>query len=200
MKIFYWLAISSLFCFLTSCSLFSPVPAESGNKYVLNTLPPSQIKKPHRSTTLMVAEPNTTTFYDTTLMAYSLKHWQLAYFSKNTWSSRPSEMIQPLIVQSLQNTHYFHAVITPAVSGGYDYLLNTQLTQFVQDFSYPRPVFRLTVTAEIIRASTNKIVASKQFVIAETLQQRSPYAGVLAANQATEVFLRQLTMFCLQHV
>ncbi len=182
---------------LSSCSFLSPVPTETQNKYVLNTLPPTKVKRSYRRITLVVAQPETSSLYRTTKMAYSIQPYQIAYYAKNSWVSQPSDMLQPLIMQSLQNTHYYHAVIAPSIGGQSDYRLTTQIDELLQDYTHGTAVFRLRVRADIIRMSNYKVVATKQFVITRPIMQKSPYSGVYAANQTTAEMLRQLTQFCL---
>ncbi len=200
MKILYWLSITLITGWLISCTMFSPVPVDSQNKYVLNTLPHVQVKKSQRRMTLSVARPDSRAPYRTKQIAYSTQPYQIAYFAKNSWVSYPAEMLHALMIQSLQNTHYFHAVIGPSMSGEYDYSLNTQLESLLQDYTHRPGMLRLTVRAEIVRVSTNKIIATKQFVITEPIAQPSPYSGVTAANRATAEMLQQLTQFCLNTI
>jgi cholesterol transport system auxiliary component len=200
MKNLYWLLIVCITFFISSCTLLSPVHVESKNNYVLNTLPETTIKKSRRRITLFVADPSTNSLYDTRQIAYSVQPYQIGYFAKNMWVSKPSDMLQPLIVQSLQNTHYFHAVIAPPVSGQYEYSLNTQIEELLQDYTHAPGILHLTVKAEIIRMSSQKIIASKQFIITIPIPQKSPYGGVFAANKATKEMLRQLTQFCLKTI
>lgn len=190
---------TGIFLALSGCSLLSPVPAESPNKYVLNTLPPTQFKKPRRQITLFVAQPATKSFYNTSLIAYSTQPYKIEYFAKSTWITDPADMLQPLIIQSLQNTHYYHAVISPSISGGYDYILNTQIEELLQDYTHCGTILRLIVRAEIINGLNNKVVATKQFVVTQPILQKTPYGGVFAANRATAEMLRQLTQFCLKN-
>lgn len=199
MKKLYWLIMGCILLTLLSCSIFSPVPVESQNKYVLNSLPSSYIKKSHRAITLMVTEPDTKSFYNTRLMAYTTSPYQIAYFAKSTWISEPADMLQPLIIQALQNTHHYHAVISPAVAGRYQYRLNTQIEELLQDYTHVTAILRFTIRADIVRALDNKVIATKRFVVIQPILQRSPYGGVLAANQATAEILRQLTQFCLKN-
>jgi len=199
MKKKYWILTVLIPFLLSSCSFLSPVPAESQNKYVLNTLPQAKIKKPKRQVTLFVTQPETHSSYQTKQMAYSTQPYQIAYFAKNVWGSKPAEMLHPLIIQSLQKTHYYHAIIAPPVSGRFDYSLNTQIEELLQDYTHQTAILRLTVRAEIVRMSTYKVIATKEFVITQPILQKSPYGGVYAANQAAAEMLQQLTQFCLKN-
>ena len=196
----YGLSIALLIGILTSCSIFSPVKSEPQTKYVLDNVPRVHPKKPHRPITLLVAQPETNSAYHTNQIAYRTQPYQIAYYAKHQWVDRPGEMLRPLIVQALQDTHYFHAVITPPSTGHYDYIVNTQIEEVLQDYSHNMPVVRLTVRAEIIRATNYKVIATKQFQIIKPIIQCSPYAGVFVMNQATADMLQQLTQFCLKNI
>lgn len=195
----YGLLTALTLLLLCSCSVFSPVSVDSQNKYILNQLPHPDVKKSTRHVTLFVAQPDAETYYKTNQMAYRTRPYQIAYYAKNVWLSPPADMLQPLIIQSLQNTRHYHAVIEPGIDGRYDYVLNTQIQELLQDYSFSPCLLRLTVKAEIIRMANYKIIATKQFVIKIPIAQASPYGGVIAANQATAEMLRQLTRFCLNH-
>lgn len=182
---------------LTACSLFSPVKIDQ-NTYVLNQFPLYVPAKSHRSLTLLVASPETRPVYNTTQMAYSIKPFQVAYFSENLWAETPSQMLQPLLIQTLQNTHALHAVVTQPYAGRYDYILNTQILQLLQDYTLRPAVVQLWIRVQLVGATSNRVIATKDFIICEPILQRTPYGGVIAANMAMETALRRITEFCLE--
>lgn len=181
---------------LSSCSLLSPVKAENRSTYVLNTVPTHVVQKKTRPITLLVMQPETRPAFNTTQMAYTLRPYQVAYFSQNQWAETPSQMLQPLIVQTMQNTHLFHAVATPPFMGRYDYMLNTEITQLEQDFTRVPARVQMKVRVQIIRNATNQVVATKQFTASEPIRYKSPYSGVVAANRATSHILKEMASFC----
>lgn len=190
-----------LFVFLLeSCSLFSPIKTEPQTSYQLTRLPQPQIQKSHHSVTLLVMQPGTSAVYHTKKMAYSIKPYQIAFYANNTWAQSPGNMLQPLMVQALQNTEHFHAILTPASPGHYDFILNTEIQQLVQDYTNRVDLLRFTLRAEITNALTHKVIATKEFSVIEPIQHETPYAGVAAANCATEKLLQQLTAFCLRAI
>jgi cholesterol transport system auxiliary component len=199
MKNLYWLTLVLFTFLLSSCSIFS-APADPKTKYVLNTVPCVPVKKQRGNIVILVPEPHTISVYNTPQIAYSTAPYQISYFSKNTWASHPAEMMQPLIIQALQNTHYFRAVMGQSIGGGYNYTLNTEINELLQDYSHQIPLLRLTVRAQIVRLSNSKIIASKEFVVVTPILQKSPCGGVYAANLATAEMLRQLTQFCLKNI
>ncbi|MEO8402362.1 MAG: ABC-type transport auxiliary lipoprotein family protein [Gammaproteobacteria bacterium] len=183
---------------LTSCSMFSPVKLDTQHKYVLDSLPNPEIKKSGRHSTLLVAQPETNSIYRTTQMAYTVARYQVGYFAENSWAERPGDMLQPLITETLQNTRHYHAVLMPSTLGKYDYILNTQIQTLLQDYTHMPATLEMTLRAEIVRAATNRVIATKQFTVIEIIPQRTPYSGVAAANRATASILRQLAQFCLR--
>src|SRR5437868_5995250 len=117
----------------SACSLLTPVNSEH-TKYILDAVP-KNLPKYHsqRPVVLKVAMPTTQPVYNTTKMIYSIQTFQLQEYALNEWAKTPSEMLQPMIVDSLLSTRYFKAIITSPDMGNYDYLLNTQIYQVLQD-------------------------------------------------------------------
>lgn len=187
--------ISSLLA-LSGCSFFSPVKLENKSTYVLNSLPSSLPKKAMRPITILVLTPETRPAYNTMQMAYTVKPYQLAYFTQNQWAETPSQMLQPLIVQTLQNTHLFHAVVSPPFMGRYDYVLATEILQLQQDFSVKPSRVDIKLRAQLTNSATNTVIATREFTVNEHILQRTPYGGVLAANRGTQTLLRELAHFC----
>lgn len=182
------------------CSLLSPVNTKPPTKYVLNSIPAPTARRHARAITLMVGMPETRPVYDTTQIAYSIKPYQVSYFSQNQWAETPSQMLQPLIVQTLQNTHYFHAIVTPPFAGRYDYVLNTQILQMQEDFTHIPATFKLTLRVQLNRISTNEVIGTKQIFICEPLAHKTPYCGIVAANKAVAKALQEMTAFCLERI
>ncbi len=189
------LILITIFTTLTACSLFSPVNNTS-NTYVLNKLPCQLPSYSRAKTTILVAAPDSLPVFNTTQMAYTTKPFYVTYFSKNAWAETPAQMLSALIVQTLQNTHGYRAVITLPSAGYYNYILNTQITELQQDFTHRTPFVTFSLRAQLVRASTNRVIASKQFTVHQPMRKINPYSGVIAANQAVAKVLRQLAVFC----
>lgn len=192
---FLILAVS--FSTLAGCSLLSPVKNEPKNTYIINAvpqyIPQSTQSKP---LTLLVAPIQANLAYDSTQIAYTTQPYQISYFVNNHWAETPAQMLQPLIVLTLQKTHYFRAVIPSTTSSHYDLVLQTQLVQLEQDFLQHPSQVTLVLHAQLINAATNQVIATRQFSVTESAPQDTPYGGVIATNQATAVVLQQLTRFC----
>lgn len=181
---------------LTACSLLSPVKVDTPNKYVLDQVPHNVVQKKSRYGTLLVMTPETRQVYNTTQMAYMTKPFQIGYFSQNEWGETPAQMLQPLIVETLQKSHLFRAIVTPPYVGSYDYSLYTDILEIVQDYTSRPAVSLITIRAVLNRNSTNQVIATAQFSEAVPIHPQSPYNGVLAANQANAKILAQIAAFC----
>lgn len=192
-------SLVALMLTLTACSLLSPVNTNS-NIYLLNKLPTQIPQHAHKSTTILVSTPDTLPVFNTTQMAYTKTLYRVDYFSQHQWVETPSQMLSPLIIQTLQNTHGFRAVLTPVAAGHYDYILSTQITQLQQNFIYQRAIVQFSLRAQLVNASTNRIVASSQFSADEPIGNITPYNGVMAANRAVARVLAQLAVFCNKNI
>jgi cholesterol transport system auxiliary component len=190
--------ISMIIILLSGCSLLSPVKNDRIN-YVIGETPGCLLSRGSSHLSILVLQPRTVAVYNTQQMAYTLRPYQIAYFSKNQWAETPSQMLHPLIVNALENTNFFQAVITPPFVGHYDYVLSTQVIMLLQDFTCHPPLLKLIVRALLAKTSTNRVIATQEFVVEEPMRQRAPYAGVFAANRATATFLNELAQFVLGH-
>lgn len=193
------LIILTLVLLLGGCSLLSPVEVKPTNKYVLTLVPDRAAHANIHGKILLVTAPETEPFYNTTQMAYSVHHFQVAYFGQNEWAATPGQMLQPLLVKTLQNTGAFKAIVTPPYMGVYDYILNTQIIKLVQDFTCHPAMLEFTVRAQLIRTTTNRVIATKEFNVEQPLIRISPYAGVIAANIAADRMLGEISTFTLRH-
>lgn len=186
-----------IFIFLTSCSVFGPVSPGSHQTYVINPEVHPPVKSNRGQGTLLVSAVSSDSIYNTTQMLYSTKPYEIAYFSKSEWAETPPQMLQTLIVQTLQNTHHFSAVTTSPVSS-YNYTLNTQLLELRQVFNGYGSQLHLKMRIQIVNAATNQVIATKEFSVVQTPPMRSPYGGVIAANRAAAMMMNEIARFTVQ--
>lgn len=178
----------------SSCSFLSPVNIDT-KKHVLSKIPVDLPMERTRAASLSVLVPETKPIYDTTQMAYSIQPYQIAYFSQNEWGETPSQMIQPLLVQAIQNTHYFSAVLSQPHFGRHTYALRTEILELKQDFTSNPATLELAMRFQLSREATNQIIATRELSVREPMLERTPYAGVVAANDATAKLIRELARF-----
>lgn len=192
-----WRASIACLMFASGCTLFSPVNVDT-TKNVLNNIPmglPSEIT---HSATLLVLTPETMPAYATTQMAYSTQAYQIAYFTKNEWAETPSQMMQPLIVQTLRNTHFFSEVLSPPSFGHHTFALRIEILELKQDFTSEPAILQLAMRISLAREATNQVVATRELSVSQPMGRRNPYAGVVAANEALPTLLRELAKFVVE--
>ena len=184
---------------LSGCSLFSPVKVNDTTNYEINRVPHYVKQKKKKNIVILVPTPASVPAYNTRDMAYSIKPHQLAYFARNRWIETPANMIGQLIAQSLVNTHHYKAVVTPPLSGKYDFVFSSELLILQQDFTHRPAQSRFKLRANIIKASTNQIIASRDFIINQAFYCHTPYNGVMATNQAVVRALNEIVYFALRY-
>lgn len=199
-QLLIYISISLSVLTLSACSVFSPIKAESHTTYLISALPAPDLAPARRGGNILVTLPETPPIYNTTAMAYTTQPYQLAYFVKNSWAETPPQMLQPLIVQTLQQTQHFHSVGALSALGAYNYILNTQLLELKQDFSQTPNRVHVVLRAQLIRAAENELVASKTFVVDHVILKSDPYSGVRATNEAIAIILAELADFCLDEI
>jgi len=198
----------SKFCFLliatslllTAC--FGPAAAPQMTTYQLQDVSQQKITNRSGCATLLVMMPSTNANYQSKNMFYSLDQYQTQPFAKHQWAASPPQMLLPLLMTSLTNSNYFHAVVTTPFAGKADYQLTTQLTQFQQYFSDDSDAsyFKMRLFAVLINNKTHRVIAERRFDATVTAPERSPYGGVIAANQATASILQQLTVWTVKQL
>lgn len=184
---------------LSACAGFKPIERPVITQYTINETPKGIGHKTKSNLVLLVNTTQASPAYNTDQMVYVPSPYKLNYFAQNRWAETPAQMLHPLIVKTLQNTHHFRAIISPPDSGNYNLALNTQLLQLQQDFIQKPSQIHLVLRAQLTSAD-NTVVATKEFSVTITAPQDNPYGGVVAANQATAKMLADLRAFCLKAV
>jgi ABC-type uncharacterized transport system auxiliary subunit len=187
---------ASVSVLLVGCALVSP-PKREPAKALLSELPETVPHGRYHASVLVIPPPEAGPAYDTVRMAYSEQHYQLAYFRDHEWAEPPTTMIQRLLVRTLERTGAFLAVLTTRDTGRSAYTLRAELETLVQDYTRPPPVLRLVIRVELIE-SDGSFVASREFPEDEPLQERTPHAGVVAANAALARALQGVARFVVE--
>lgn len=179
------------------CSLLSP-PQPEPAKEVMGKLPDAIPHERRLAATLTVLPPNASPAYDTARMAYTKRPYQISYFRDHEWAEPPTQMIQKLMVRTLERTGAFRSVLTPPDITPGGYALRTEMVELVQDYTRSPPVLRLTLRIELLGPSGHS-AASREIAVQETMREAKPYAGVVAANSALAKALQDLAYFVLEH-
>lgn len=181
----------------SGCTLFAPIKIDT-TKSVLDNVPLDLPSEKTHSATLLVLVPDATPVYATTQMAYTTQAYQVAYFSKNEWAGTPAQMIQPLIVTAMSNTHYFSEVLSSPHFGRHTFVLRSEILELKQDFTSEAAMLQLAIRFHLSREATNQVIATKELSVREPMRERNPHAGAVAANEAMAKVLRELASFIIE--
>ena len=183
---------------VTSCALLSPPPKVILQKSLLTEVPQDPPQSTNRGDTVLVSPPKTTPMYDTTQMAYRTRPHEVAYFTEHEWGATPSQMLYPLVVRTLENTHAFRAVLTEPFTKRYTYALRTEVLELIQDFESDSACLVLTLRFQLTDYAADTVVATREVSVREPMHERNSHAGVIAANEATAKALGQMARYVLQ--
>ena len=165
---------------------------------LLDRMPPDLPRATQQlAATLIVYPPQARPLVDTTQMAYTLRPHHVAYFSQNQWAEPPPRMLHPLLVRALDGTGRFGSVLAPPAVGA-AYALRSEVLELVQDFSQQPPVLRLVLRLALADERNNRSLGTREVRLQETMQDKAPYAGVVAANAAVARALREAADFVLE--
>ncbi len=183
---------------LGGCSLFSPV--ETPNKTYLLNPSMGKVRFAHsKDGVILISTPTANPGYDTENMVYTKTRYELKHFAEHSWVAPPTQMLAPLLVQSLQQSGCFKTAAMAPYSGETNYVLNTQLVTLQQEFQDEGSDVRLVMEATLVDNLSHEIIAHRRFQAVVPACQNTPYAGVIAANQAVANVLTQIVRFTCTH-
>ncbi|MBA2648738.1 MAG: membrane integrity-associated transporter subunit PqiC [Legionella sp.] len=145
--------------------------------------------------TLMVSVPEAAGSYLTEQMWYVREPFQVQAFAHNAWVSPPAAMLYPLLIQSLQHSGFFHAVTSSGYSEGTDFRLDTQLYTLEQNFLKHPSEMEFSAKVVLTNIKDNHILGSHIITEHVPCPSDTPEGGVIAANQAVELFTAEVNEF-----
>ena len=189
------LAIAVLFLVATACVTVSPGSDRVVHTYVLQPAPQIVRASAPCDDTLLVSPPRALTGHDSRRMLYTEQPYELRHFVYNEWSDRPAVMLEPLIVQAMESTGRFRAVV--GISNGImpDFRLDTRIVGMYQDFSTDPSLARVTLRFQLIDLDERTVLATSLFEEVEPAPSDDPYGGVIAINVALTRVLERAAQF-----
>jgi len=189
------LGLGALFM-LSGCAGLSPPPAVDQRIYVLDAQPAIDAKQVKRDVVLGVSAPQARPGFDTPQIAYTQQPHELNYFVTSRWADTPAHMLEPLLLQALEQTGSFRAVVQTPGAVPADLRLDTEVLLFRHDFTVRPSRMQLSLRARLIDVRGKRLLAVRQFDEVENADNEDAYGGVRAANRALLRALNRLTDFC----
>lgn len=193
-RMLHMLACSML---LAGCTGLPAPKMESPHIYLIDAQPPARTAQVKRDLVLAVALPRARPGFDTPQMAYLRQPHELEYFAANRWADTPPHMLWPLLVQALEQSGGFRAIVqTPGVIPP-GVRLDVELVRLQHDFRARPSQIHLTLRAQLSDVRSKQVLAVKLFDEVQNAASDDPYGGVIATNQIVQRLLGQLVDFCL---
>jgi cholesterol transport system auxiliary component len=148
---------------LAGCSTSSlldselPVPAN----YIIAPLPPATnpTSSPASQVDLAIGRPDVAPGLDTSRVAV-LRGRQLDYYRSVQWGGNTLEVVQALLVTSLQDQKLFRSVTSEQARVSSAYILDTEVRDFQAEYSdgTAEPRVRVTIVGRLIRIADRALV------------------------------------------
>lgn len=180
---------------LAGCAGLSVPPMESPHIYTLDALAPVKPPQVKRDLVLAVSMPRARPGFDTFRMAYLRQPHELDYYAVNRWADTPARMLEPLLVQAMEQSGNFRAVVRVPGAVPADIRLDTELIRLQQDFASRPSKVQLTLQAQLIDLTDKRVLAVKQFDETGDAASDDAYGGVITANKLLQRVLQQLSDF-----
>lgn len=181
---------------LTACSVLSPIKTPQIHTYTLTSYDASAISQRHQGV-LLVSTPTAAPGYQSTSMIYTLRPYELKSFAQNRWTAPPADLLAPIVLQNLQASGCFQAVVATPFIGDTDFKLDTQLLRLQQEFRGETSQIHMMLQFTLSNSVTHEVVMDRRIEAVVPTTANDPYAGVIAANKATEILLsRMRQMVC----
>ena len=177
------------------CTLVQPAKTTSMSSYSIETQFASAGTSEGKQTLLvstLAARPG----FDTRRMIYTKRPHEIEHFSQSQWVDSPARMMTPLLVQALESSAKYRAVVGTRSAAVSDLQLDTEIIRLQHEFTTKPSQVHLTVRAQLTDIQGKRIIASREFNITEPSGSEDPYGGVLATNRAIKILLQQITDFC----
>ncbi|WP_353573114.1 ABC-type transport auxiliary lipoprotein family protein [Candidatus Albibeggiatoa sp. nov. BB20] len=184
---------------LTSCSFLA---ADTAPKHYFIAIDPVSLPANKvDGKTILISIPQATPGFDTQQMVYVKTPYVLEHYRDNLWVDNPSRLLLPLIVQSLEATGKFGAVLSATSSPILGELrLDTEIIRLQQEFLESPSRVRFTLRVQLLDMAQRAILDTSVFDVTEIAPSEDAEGGVIASNRAVQVVLEQLAEFVVKHL
>ncbi|HBC58146.1 MAG TPA: hypothetical protein DCZ03_13370 [Gammaproteobacteria bacterium] len=154
----------------------------------------------NQNTSLSVALPRAHPGFESRHIVYQRTAHRLEHYTQSEWVARPTEMLGPLLVRSLEQTGYFDSVIEAPSNMATDYRLETELIRLIQVFDNEHAYIHLVLRMHLLDMEKKKIVTSQLIDIKKPSPTLDAIGGVKATNAAIKEALLEINRYCAQTI
>lgn len=182
----------------TSCS-FLAADTPPKHYFIAIDLPEELPANKVDGKTILISIPQAAPGFDSQQMVYVQTPYVLEHYRDNLWIDTPARLLLPLIVQSLEATGEFGAVLSATSSPILGELrLDTEIIRLQQEFIESPSRVRFTLRVQLLDMEKRAILDTKVFDVTEIAPSEDAAGGVIATNRAVQVVLEQLATFIIK--
>ncbi len=183
---------------LSACTLIKPPAAVTLQSYVLELPAAGRSANAARSqgAALVVAELRTRPGYDTPRMAYVKRNHTLDYYASSQWADTPARMLQPLLVNALESTGHYSAVLRAPAPVPAGLRLDAEIVRLEQVFTAKPSHMRISLRVLLIDTRKGQVLGQREFDTDVPTPSDDAYGGVRALNQVLAPLLKDVAAFC----
>jgi cholesterol transport system auxiliary component len=122
-------------------------------------------------------------------MVYLKRPYELEHYAVNQWADPPARMLASLMVQALDRTGSWRAVLPLPASIRGDFRLDSFGFALQQEFTQDPSRVRVTIRTQLMDLKESRLVGTRLFETVENAPSGDAYGGVLAANRAIAALL-----------
>lgn len=164
--------------------------------YVLSSEQPRNPAVATQGPVLLVSAPRARAGYDVRGIAYVRQPLKLDYYAHNEWADQPAGMIEPLLIDALEASGRFRAVLSAASGLSADLRLDTEITSLRHEFFAKPSQGRVTIYAQFIDVAKGEVRGTRRFDAVIPATTEDAYGGVTAMNRSLQQVLDDIVVFC----
>jgi cholesterol transport system auxiliary component len=144
---------------------------------------------------LLVNSPSAAPGYDSARMMYVRQPGMLESFTQSAWVDTPARMLTPLLVQSLQRSGQFRAVLAAPSAALADLRLEIAIVRLQHDFLQLPSQVLLSLRGTLVDNSSREVLAWHTFDVRENAPSNDAGGGAAAARAAVQAALLALVQW-----
>jgi cholesterol transport system auxiliary component len=150
------------------------------------------IQFPHWPIQLTILRPTAMNALDTNRIVVMAPGGRLSYFEEAAWSDRLTSLLQARIVEAMQDSKAFLAVLTMQDRIDGDYALAVEIRAFQVEVGKGQSTAMVTLFAKIVQERRGRVIATKEFSAQVPAGKDTPESGVVALQTGFEQAMKDM--------
>ena len=147
---------------------------------------------PTDSQIVILVAPLSSVGHDTRDMTYTMRPYEHTYYAYSQWADTPPRMMEPLVVQALESSGLFAAVVDVSSSVSARLRVDIDLLVLQHEFHVEPSQGRIVVRVQLHDLDTSQVLGTRVLQAERPAPTENAYGGALALNLALEDILGEL--------